>query len=118
MTGPILATVSEYSVFASFKKCFIKFDRYNQPLHARNSGSWIASICLHIPHSSSFFVLLLEGREGRGLGWNEGGGTAPVGACPTDREWPARDADVPRRHWTEGQLKGWPFALSAESMRQ
>jgi len=61
---------------------------------------------------------MLEGRKGRGLGWNEGGGTAPVGACPTDREWPARDPDVPRRHWTEGQLKGWPFALSAESMRQ
>ena len=68
--------------------------------------------------SSSFFGSLLKGRKGRGLGWNEGGGTAPVGASPTDREWPARDADVPRRHWTEGQLKGWPFALSAESMRQ
>lgn len=51
------------------------------------------------------FLSLLEGRKGGGLGWNEGGGTAPVGASPTDREWPARDADVPRRHWTEGAIE-------------
>ena len=52
MTGPILATVSQYSVFASFKEDFVKFDRYNQPLHVRDSESWIASICLYNPHPS------------------------------------------------------------------
>ena len=41
-----------------------------------------------------------------------------MGASPTDGEWPARDADVPRRHWTEGQLKGWPPTLSAGSVPQ
>ena len=71
VTGPIMSRVSQYFVFASFKKDFIKFDHYDQPLYVRDSESRIASICVHNPLfscSSFLFFVLARGLKRKRFG--------------------------------------------------